>query len=125
MSAGPDLIVTAFKMFSALGIVLGCLLVILYLTKRFLKKDIGGTNDKLIKILANQYVGVKKNISLVQVPGAVLVLGITNDNIRLLTKIEDQSLVNSLSIGEERDPGSFSDQLFKITSRFKSLQSGR
>ena len=125
MSAGSDLIITAFKMLSALGVVLGCLLVFLYLAKKFLKRDIGGTNNRVIKVLANQYVGVKKNISLVQVPGAVLVLGITNDNIRLLTKIEDESFVNSLSMGEEREAESFSDHLSKITSRFKSIQSSR
>lgn len=92
MNYTPDLISTALKMTTALAIVLGGLLIFYYLTKRILKKDIGGSKDKLIRVLENSYIGVKKNISLVKVPGAVLVLGVTSDNICLLCKIKDEDI---------------------------------
>ena len=90
MNTAPDALSTALQMFTALGIVLGGLLVVFYFMKRFLKRDKGGSSQQLIRVVASQYVGIKKNIALVEVPGAVLVVGITNDNISLLTKIEDK-----------------------------------
>ena len=70
-------------------------------------------------MLANQYIGLKKNISLVQIPGAILVVGITGDSICLLTKIEDKTILDQIhDQGAGRMTSSFSDQLNKITSRF-------
>ena len=40
--------------------------------------------------------GIKKSISLVQVPGALLVIGISGDSIRLLTQIEDKDLLDQI-----------------------------
>ena len=124
MNAAPDLTMTALKMISALGIVLGGLFIVFYFSKRFMNRDGSGSNQKLIKVLASQYIGVKKNISLVEVPGAVLVLGISNDTIRLLTKIEDQATLDKLRQSETGNPLSFSDHLNKITSRFRTIKSG-
>ena len=46
--------------------------------------------------------GVKKSVTMVEVPGAVLVLGVTNDHIRLLTKIEDESLLDQFQLPENQ-----------------------
>ena len=74
----------------------------------------------MIRILGNTYVGVKKNISLVEIPGAVLVLGITSENISLLSKIEDSETLKKLKCLEngEGHP-SFSEQIKKVSTRFK------
>ena len=124
MNATPDLTMTALKMISALGIVLGGLFIVFYFSKRFMNRDSSGSNQKLIKVLASQYIGVKKNISLVEVPGAILVLGISNDTIRLLTKIEDQETLDKFRQSEAGNTPSFSDHLNKITSRFRTIKSG-
>ena len=119
MNATPDLFSTALKMLAALGLVLGGLGIFFYITKRVLRKDFAGSRDKLIRVLANQYIGLKKSIALVEVPGAVLVIGISGDSIRLLTKIEDTRILDQI-YREETGPKtpSFSDQLNKIASRF-------
>lgn len=125
MNATPDMLSTAFKMLAALGLVLGGLGVFFFLAKRVMRKDIGGNRDKLIHVLANQYIGMKKNISMVQVPGAILILGISGDSIRLLTKIEDKEVLDQF---QTRENGqiipSFSDHLNKITSRFLAPKNG-
>ena len=73
----------------------------------------------MIRVLANQYIGLKKNISLVEIPGAILVVGITGDSICLLTKIEDKTILDQIhDQGSGRITPSFTDQLNKITSRF-------
>ncbi len=94
MTTTPDVASSAFQMLIALGIVLGGLLVVFYLMKRYLKRDVGGPNGQLIRVIANRYIGVKKNIALVEVPGSILVIGVSNDKISLLTKIEDQAILD-------------------------------
>ena len=125
MNATPDMLSTAFKMLAALGLVLGGLGVFFFLAKKVMRKDIGGNRDKLIHVLANQYLGMKKNISMVQVPGAILILGISGDSIRLLTKIEDKEVLDQFQTQESGQiVPSFSDQLNKITSRFLTPKNG-
>jgi flagellar biogenesis protein FliO len=98
---------------------LGGLGFFFFFTKRFMRKDSGRTHDKMIRVLANQVMGIKKSISLVQVPGAILVIGISGDSIRLLSQIEDKDILDRI---QKEATGfiapSFSDQLNKITSRF-------
>jgi flagellar protein FliO/FliZ len=106
-------------MLTALGIVLGGLLVCVYFIKRFLKKDVGSSKEPLIKVIASQYIGIKKNISLVEIPGSVLVIGVSNDNISLLTKIEDEIVLDVLRQEHYRIGPTFSEHLQRLTGRFK------
>jgi flagellar protein FliO/FliZ len=120
MNYHPDFIWTALKMLAALGILSGILIIALYFAKRIFKVGSNQPKGKMIRVLANTYVGVKKNISLVEVPGAILVLGVTSDAITLLTKIEDVEALNKLSESEEEKTlGSFSSQLQKFSARYK------
>ena len=121
MNYTPDLLSTSLKMLSALGIVLGGMLVFFYFMKRYLKRDFSGSKEKLVRVLASSYIGVKKNISLIEIPGSVLVVGITNDNISLLSKIEDKDILDKLKLSEEdRTQVSFSEHLQKLSSKFKA-----
>lgn len=119
MNAAPDMLATAFKMLAALALVLGGLGIFFYFTKRVMRKNIGNSGREMIRVLASQYIGLKKNISLVQIPGAILVVGTSGDSICLLTKIEDKTILDQIhDQGSGRITPSFSDQLNKITSRF-------
>ena len=122
MNTAPDILSTSFQMLTALGIVLGGLLVIFYLMKRFLKRDVAGSKEQLIKVIASQYIGIKKSISLVEVPGSILVVGVSNDNISLLTKIEDKVATDILRQEGTRITPSFSDHLQRLTGRFKQAK---
>jgi flagellar protein FliO/FliZ len=120
MNQSPDLIATAVKMFLVLGILLGGLIVSLYLVKKLTGRKGSQSKGRLIRVLANSYVGVKKSISLVEVPGAVLVLGITSDRINLLAKIEDADTLQGLTTPEnEPMRWSFSDHIQKMSLRYK------
>jgi flagellar biosynthetic protein FliO len=122
MSTAPDALSTTLQMLTALAIVVGGLLVAFYLMKRFLKRDAGGSNTALIRVVANQYIGVKKNIALVEVPGTVLVLGISNDRISLLTKIEDPGVLDGIKKNTPRLTPSFADHLQRLTTRIKQAK---
>ena len=120
MNSAPDVVSSAFQMLMALGIVLGGLLVIFYVVKRYLKRDGGGSNTQLIRVIASQYIGIKKNIALVKVPGTILVVGVSNDKISLLTKIQDKAIIESIQQKASGITPSFSDHLQRLTARFKS-----
>jgi len=78
------------RMISSLAVVLGIFLVGAYLYReKFMKKG-GMGKGKLIKVLDRGYVDVKKSIAVVDVAGEVLVLGVSGDNITLLTKLESE-----------------------------------
>ena len=125
MNTAPDVFSTAVQMLTALGIVLGGLLVVFYLVKRFLKRDVGGSKEQFIWVIANHYIGIKKNIALVEVPGAILVVGVSNDNISLLTKIDDQSVLDGIRQERSQSTPSFSDHLQRLTAKIKTTkQSG-
>jgi len=124
MNSAPDLASSAFQMLAALGIVLGGLLVVFYMMKRYLKKDSGSSNGKLIKVIASQYIGIKKNIALVKVPGTILVVGVSNDKISLLTQIDDPEILTDIYQQTTGISPSFSDHLQRLTARFKSVKTG-
>ena len=120
MNYHPDLISTSLKMLIVLTILVGGLLITFYYTKRKIGKQIGGSKGKLVRVLGNTYIGVKKQISLVEIPGAVLVLGLSGDNISLLAKIDDDNILGNIkSFEESKGLPSFSDQLQKLSSKFK------
>ncbi len=119
MNTSPDMLATAFKMLAALALVLGGMGIFFYFTKRAIRRDGSGSGGRMIRVLASQYIGLKKNISIVEIPGAVLVVGITADAIRLLTKIEDKTILDQIHGQRSGQPApSFSDHLNKITRRF-------
>jgi flagellar protein FliO/FliZ len=119
MNYPPDLISTSLKMFVALAIILGGLLLVLYYTKRRFRGEATGAKGKSIRVLGNTYIGMKKHISLVEVPGAILVLGITNDSMSLLTKIENDEIIEKLREQEGSVSSSFSAQLHRLSSRLR------
>lgn len=126
MSMYPDIIPTAIKMLTALGVVLGGMLLVYYFAKRILKRQVGNSKGKMIRILESSYIGVKKNISLVEIPGAILVLGITNDNISLLSKIENHEIIDSYKkVEKEKELLSFSDRLHQFSLKLKGIKSVR
>ncbi len=119
MNAPASLMSTSLQMLAALGVVLGGLFVCYYVARRFIKRDVSGSHQQVIRILANRYIGVKKNIALVEVAGCVMVLGISNDRISLLTTIEDPVALEGLRREKTIAPASFSDHLQRLTSKIK------
>ena len=120
MTSDPDLISTSLRMLAALAIVMAALVILFYFVKRRFGGDGGRSKGNLIKVIGNTYIGVKKNISLVEIPGAILVLGVTSDRISLLSKIEDKEILENLGTLENgRALPSFSHHLQKLSSTLR------
>ena len=126
MTTQPEMLPSLFKMIASLGIVLGGLLLTLWLVKRFVQSRSGQVNGQLIKVLASSTIGLKKNISLVEVPGQVLVLGMTGDRISLLSKIEDPESIRKIRGDASTKPIiPFTEHLHLFSSKFKGNQDAR
>lgn len=92
------------------GGVLGLIVGSFMLFRRFGAGAAGGFkgNGRLIRTLHRSYIAPKQSLALVEVAGEVLVLGLSGQNISMLTKLEDTSALEQLRGGGEK---SFVDHL--------------
>ena len=85
---------SGLRMVSMLLLVVAFMLLLFYLFKKFVLKNTPfGGSGKLVQVLGTGFLGPRNNIALVEVAGDVLVLGISNDNITLLSHIEDEEKI--------------------------------
>ena len=90
-----ELIPSGLKMVSMLSVVLGIMFLLFFGFKKYvLKNTMFGGGEKLINVLGSGYLGPKKNIVLVEVADEVLVLGMSQNNISLLTNITDPEKID-------------------------------
>lgn len=117
MSSSPDLALATVKMVIALGVVLAVIWGLYRIARRSLPMAQAGGKGKMIQILESQYLGVKKNITMVRVPGAVLVLGVGPDRVNLLSRIDNPEILKNIADTSvnQRTIVSFKDQLQRFT----------
>jgi flagellar protein FliO/FliZ len=87
--AEVSLLSTGFRAIAMLFIVLGFLILVLYLMKRFLLLRRGAKGNLFIKVLTSMHLSPKERIEVIEVLGERIVLGITPGNISFLTKLSD------------------------------------
>ncbi len=93
MNYSPDLTEAAVKMVIALVVVLAVVWAVYRIARKIMPAARGTGSGKLIRVVENQYLGIKKNLLMVQVPGALLVLGVTADKIQMLTRLDDPEII--------------------------------
>jgi len=77
------------KMLSSLLIVLALILLFAYLVKRFLGSRPGRwRSEPMIQLLSTTYLGPKRQISVIEVGQEYLVVGVTPNQISLITRLE-------------------------------------
>lgn len=93
-------------------LVLGTILVALFFLARLMKKNRmmtgGSASDSGIRVLATQCLAPQKYLSLVEMGGEVLALGISESQITLLTRIEKrESIERILNHADTKQEASF------------------
>lgn len=109
-----DLLPSMIKIFSALAIVIGIMMISLYAARKIMRRtEMRADGGEVIKVLSTRYVGPKSSIMLVDVVGKVLVVGLCQQNLSLLTSIDDQQSLERLKPhhGAGQKPSPFSEQL--------------
>jgi flagellar protein FliO/FliZ len=120
MSGSPDILTAGIKMVVSLGVVLSLIFLLLYGIRKLTGQRIGNTGGKLIHVLESHYMGVKKTITLVRVPGKVLVVGISGDRISLLETLDEKIVHEQLPGSESKSfRPIFSERLKKLGDGFK------
>ncbi|MEE8432904.1 MAG: flagellar biosynthetic protein FliO [Candidatus Desulfatibia sp.] len=84
-----DLVNTGLKTMAMLFIVLGFLILVLYLVKKFMLPKGKAKGDMLIKVLSTLYLSSKERVEVIEISGEKIVLGVTPGSIRFLTKLSD------------------------------------
>lgn len=93
----PSLGEAFVKIGSALAVVLALILVISIAAKKYLGALEGGFGaKKQLKVLSSHFIGVKKNVTIIEVAGEVLVLGVTNNNINLLARYSEPEKIEEI-----------------------------
>jgi flagellar protein FliO/FliZ len=117
MNAMTDLSMAAIKMVISLAVVLAIIWGLYRAAKKNLPMAQNGGHGRMMRVLENQYLGIKKNIAMVQIPGAILVLGVSADKVSLLTQIDDPSIINGITskLENQRSILSFKDHLQRLT----------
>jgi flagellar protein FliO/FliZ len=124
MNPAADLTAPIVQTAAALAIVLGGMFGLYYIARRLIRRNGVASTHQWIRVVDHHYLGFKKQISLVQVPGALLVLGVSNDGISLLTKIDDHDILDKFPLTGQKDAASsFGDYLMRLTQRLKSPNS--
>jgi flagellar biogenesis protein FliO len=124
MNPMPDLMVAGLKMIAALGAVLAMVLLLLAGVRKLAGRRIGAGPARRIEVLESHYMGVKKSIALVRVPGKVLVLGICGDRINLLDTLEETLTDTSMATSEQDSSGDGPSAPFGslLASRLKNFR---
>ncbi|MBT8342835.1 MAG: flagellar biosynthetic protein FliO [Desulfatitalea sp.] len=124
MTGAPDVTMAAVKMFLSLAAVLAVLWGIHRWSRRSFIAQPGRGGGRWVKMLGHHYLGPKKSIAVVQVPGTVLVLGVGSEQVNLLTRIDDPELLAGLDEQETaKSGGKFAEQLQRLLRPMKLTQS--
>lgn len=107
-----------FKMLIALAIVLGMMIgAAYYIKKHFLHTMPNMNGSSLINIVATRYLGPKSSLMLIEVLGEVMLVGVTGQQMSLLSHIDDPEALGKIK--NVRPPEPFSD--VNPLARYKSL----
>ena len=101
------IIPSGMKMVSMFALVLGLMFLVFFGFKKYVLKNTAfGGGNKLVNVLGTWFLGPKKNICLVEVAGEVLVLGVSQENITLLSSVTSEGKIeeikNASGIGRNR-----------------------
>ena len=91
------IIPSGMKMISMFALVLGLMFLVFFGFKKYVLKNTAfGGGNKLVNVLGTWFLGPKKNISLVEVAGEILVLGVSQENITLLSSVTNEAKIEEI-----------------------------
>ena len=83
----PELINTGLKTIAMLFIVLGVLILVLYIMKKFVSPKKKGKGELIVKVVSSLHLSPKERIDVIEISGERIVVGITPGSINFLTKL--------------------------------------
>lgn len=93
--AAPDLVMTLVKSFAMLFLVLGVLIAVLYLIRRFSGLRAGTRAGEGIRMLSSFHLSPRERVVLLDVLGDFILIGATPETITFLSRIEPREPTRS------------------------------
>lgn len=92
-----SLLFSFIKMISALAVVLGLMIGAAWCLKKVgARTGMGIPDGQLIRVVSSSYIGPKNSIVIIDVLGELLVVGISGNQMTLLTSISDEGRLDKL-----------------------------
>jgi flagellar biogenesis protein FliO len=91
-----SLLSSGLRMVTTLSLVLGLIFLLFFVFKKYVLKNTAFGGGKLVQVLSTNFLAPKKNIALVEVAGEILVLGVSEQNISLLTSIREPGRIEEI-----------------------------
>jgi len=111
------------KLVVSLVVIIILIYVVLFLIKKGMSsRQMLATSGQAFNVLSQLHLSPKKSLCMVEIPGRIFILGITDGNINLLTEISDQEsmeLIRDSIYKPESMPSSFLRQFKRLLSREK------
>ncbi|MBL8029355.1 MAG: flagellar biosynthetic protein FliO [Fibrobacteres bacterium] len=108
---------------------LGVIVLILYFALKAVKKKMAGgyaprVSGRFFDVLESRHVGPQKNVSLIKIGNRLIVIGVADGGISLLSQIDNLEEINSIMSGSNRGDGSavagsFSETIDAFLSKFR------
>jgi flagellar protein FliO/FliZ len=106
-------------MLAALAIVIAMMIGAMYLMKKyFYQSPVVAAGSAMISVISTCHLGPKNSILLVEVLGQVMLLGVSNNQMSILTAINDPGAIEKLK-NNRLNEGSYPS--FDPFTRYKSL----
>ena len=93
----PDLVSTFLRMIASLLVILAFIALGIFAFKKLKYKE-SNNGGKPLSVLHKLPVGSKESICVVEVGDQILIIGVTNNYISLLSKVEDEDTIDKLRI---------------------------
>ena len=91
-----SLLSSGLRMVTTLSLVLGLIFLLFFGFKKYVLKNTAFGGGKLVQVLSTNFLAPKKNIALVEVAGEILVLGVSDQSISLLTSIREPDRIEEI-----------------------------
>lgn len=120
---GQTVVPSLLKMASALIVVVFCIYGSVFLLKKgFGRKLSHNRRNSTLELLETTYIGPKKSISLVRVGDRSVLVGVTDNQISVLTELDAEATKAVLVCdGEEAQPTKFKDLLTTATQKIREF----
>lgn len=105
-NSSPSVTGAFLRVIVALTVVLGVVVGLVYGLRR-ISPRFQNTSDGVVRVLAQVPLGPSQFLSVVDIAGTVVVLGVTDHTVTALSEVEDVAVVNRLRQNAERHETSF------------------
>lgn len=122
----PSLTAMTGRMIGALALVVSLVLALAWVAQKYMGKlNTAFGNGGLVRVLTTSSIGVKKQISVVDVAGEIIVLGISGDSITMLTTIDNMESADRLRrISGGGDKGAIPKNLTEYMKNMSGAEKG-